>query len=548
MGRVFRLIALLGAIGSIAYGLTAGSEWSDQTWLQALGIAGLLLLFAGWPGGTGGYSTFNRTTLRLASIMLVAFALLSVQLVRVQIVQSSRTLDRQQLTPGGQVVQNPRDQLAEDPRLRGSIFDRNGIVLAEQVSGGGDTVRVFPEPSTWGLLGYYSPSLYGAAGIEAAYGEELAGRRGGNPIEIWLDEMLNRERGGHDLHLTVDVALQRQAVDLLAGRNGAVVLMDAATGELLVITGTPAYDPNLLYTDADSPEENLAGASAYWRELLSREDGPFVFRPASGLYVPGSTFKMVTASALLDTGLASPETFYRDEGVFEVDGRVIIEQNRPDESKVDWTLEESFAFSLNVVFARIGLELGADVLTDYAARFGIGEAPPIGIASSPSQITGESDLASSRTLVADTAFGQGELLVTPLQMALIGAAIANGGEIMVPTVVASIVDASGEVVERTQPSRWKRPMSQETAEAMEQLMVASASYGYASGAQIDGLTVGGKTGTAEVASGDPHAWFVGYASDGDRTLVAAVIVENAGSGSVAALPIGRNLLASAFGR
>ena len=548
MRALLRTISMTGALAAIVYGLSAGSDWSDRRWLQALGLSGLLLLIAWWPGNTRHFSTFNRSTLRLATILLVAFALVSVQLVRVQIVQSSRTLDRQQIAPGGQVVQNPRDRLDEDAASRGSIFDRNGNVLAEQILDGDDTYRNYPQPAAYGVTGYYSPALYGSTGIEAAYTEELFGRSAGDPVEEWLDDVLNRDRAGYDLNLTVDLALQQLAVDLLGDRNGAVVVMDPETGAVLTLAGAPDYDPNRLYTDSDSSEQRLAEVGAYWREIIAREDAPLLFRPVDGLYVPGSTFKMLTASAILDSGVSTAETLYRDEGVLEVDGRVIIEQNRPDESRVDWTLEESFAYSLNVVFARIGLELGAEGLQEYAERFGIGESPPIAIGAAPSQLAGdETQLTGNRTLVADTAFGQGELLVTPLQMALICSAIVNDGEIMEPYLVETVTDTDGGIVEQTSPSGWKQPISEQTAEAMRRLMEASAAYGYASAAQIDGLTVGGKTGTAEVGDGEPHGWFVGYASDGERSLVTAVIVENGGSGSTSALPIGRDLLASAFG-
>ena len=539
---------MIGALAAIGYGLTAGTDWSDRRWLEALGVAGLLLLVAFWPGQTSYLSIFNRSTLRLGTVLLVVFTLITVQLVRVQIVQSSRTLDRQEIAPGGQVVQNPRDRILENVDRRGSILDRDGVVLAEQIGEGDETARTYPVPAAYGLVGYYSPVLYGLTGIESAYDDEMVGKSGGNPVTEWLDAVLSRTRDGYDLNLTVDAELQTQAAEALGDRRGAAIVMDAETGALLTIVGTPAYDPNQLYTDGKASEQSLAAVSAYWSEIVAREDAPLVFRAADGLYVPGSTFKMLTAAAILDSGLATPETFYRDEGILEVDGRVIIELNRPDESKVDWTLEESFAYSLNVVFARIGLELGPQLLSEYSERFGFGHEPPLAVGATESRLTSpDSELIDNRALLADTAFGQGELLVTPLQMALIGAAIANGGEIMEPYLVESIVDAEGEIIERASPSRWKRPINDETAAAMQQLMEASATYGYASGAQIPGLTVGGKTGTAEVGSVEPHGWFVGYATDGERALVTAVIVENGGSGSTTALPIGRDLLAAAFG-
>lgn len=544
----FRLITTLTAIGAIVYGFITQDQRSDTEWLAALGIAGALLIVAWWPARIRSLPPFNRSVLKVATILLVAFTLITVQLVRIQLVESSRTIERSVVTERGDVIQDPRQREANETDNRGSILDRNGVVLAEQAENeSGQVVRVYPEASTTGLTGYYSPLLFGDSQIEAAYAEQLTGREGGNPVSEWLDEVLNRERDGYDVQLTIDVELQRLANELLGERAGAVVLMDAESGEVLAMHGAPGYDPNRLYADSDSPPEQINAARAYWEELATREDSPLLFRPTMGLYVPGSIFKMVTASAVIDAGISDPDTMYRDEGVLEVDGRVIIELNRPDENRADWTLEESFAYSLNVVFARIGLELEADLLSEYAERFGFGQEIPFDLPVNESLLTtGEGGL-DSRTLVADTAFGQGELLVTPLQMALITSTIANDGEMMEPRLVDRVLDPGGDVLEESDPDRWKQPISEESAAAMQQLMEASADYGYASGAQIEGLTVGGKTGTAETGEGEEsHAWFTGYASDDERTLAVAVIVERGGRGGEVALPIGRDLLAAAF--
>jgi peptidoglycan glycosyltransferase len=266
------------------------------------------------------------------------------------------------------------------------------------------------------------------------------------------------------------------------------------------------------------------------------------------LYTPGSTFKTVTVAAAIDAGVADPGKVYDDAGIFEVDGRVIEERNRPDESKVRWTLEESYAYSLNIVFAQVGLnDLGPDVLWEYASRFGFGDEIPFDLPTAETQLVGSRVDLGNRALLADTAFGQGEILASPLQMAMVVAAVVNDGVMMRPWVGEVALDEQGNVIERFEHGEWRRVISGDSAATVRALMLASVAYGYASAAAIPGATVGGKTGTAEVGEGEPHAWFTGFAEANGRRLVVAIVVEHGGAGSQTALPIGRTLLASALG-
>jgi peptidoglycan glycosyltransferase len=432
---------------------------------------------------------------------------------------------------------------------RGSVLDREDRVLAESVIRDDQTFeRVYPEPSAAPLIGYYSPPLFGASQLEASFNDYLSGSEGGNPVVEWFDSLLHRERGGYDLKLTLDLELQQQAAELLGDRAGAVVLMDATTGEVLAMVGYPTYDPGRLYANAgQQTSEELAAINAYWEELLNDPASPLVFRPTQGLYTPGSTFKTVTASAAISENVADPEQVYRDEGSLNVDGRIIIELNRPDESKVDWTLEEAYSYSLNVVFAQVGLQLGAESLWEYGTRFGFDEAVPFDILTEAGQIaSSEEALLSSRALVADTAFGQGEILTTPLEMALVVSAIVNDGVMMEPFLVQEVLDDEGNALERFRPDQWREVVPAEVADAVRSMMLASVDYGFASNARIDGVTVGGKTGTAETGGDESHAWFTGFVEDGERELVVSVIVEGGGSGGEVALPIGRDLLERAL--
>jgi len=548
MGTFFRLSAFFGAILILAYGFSGTEGQADKVWLLLLLAAGILLAISWWPRATRGLPVFNRTLLRWSTIVLVCFALVSVQLVRVQIVESSRITSRVAVAPNGEVAINPRERLRALEVQRGRIYDSEGRVLADTVErDDGTFARTWPELSTAPLIGYYSPEIYGLTNLEAAYDEYLSGLDGGNPVEEWLNGILHEQQRGYDLELTIDLDLQNLAAELMDGRPGAVVLMDAETGETLAMYGAPVFDPNQLYANlGQQTEEELAAIAAYWTELNQNPDAPLVFRPTDGLYNPGSTFKTVTAAAIIDSGEATLQTIYRDEGVFEIEGRIIEELNRPDPNRVNWTLEESYAYSLNVVFAQLGLQLGSEELWDYAQRFGFGESVPFDFDTLATQIANDREALNNRALLADTGFGQGQILATPLQMALVVAAVLNDGVMMRPFVVDRVIGEGGEVLEEFGGDEWQRAISGDSATAVRDLLLATADYGYSGAALIEGLTVGGKTGTAELGDGEPHSWFTGFAEAGDRTLVVSVIVERGGPGSQAALPVGRALLDAAF--
>ncbi|MEX1158443.1 MAG: penicillin-binding transpeptidase domain-containing protein, partial [Thermomicrobiales bacterium] len=359
MNTFIRLSAFFGALLVIAYGFSGTEGQADRVWLLLLLASGVLLSISWWPRGTRTLPVFNRTLLRWSTIVVVCFTLVSLQLVRVQIVESSRITSRVAEAPNGEIASNPRERLRSLELQRGRIFDSEGRLLADTVQReDGTYARSWPEPTTGPLIGYYSPQIYGLTNLEAEYDEYLSGRDGGNPAEEWLNGILHKQQPGYDLELTIDLDLQKLASELLDGRAGAVVLMDAETGEMLAMFGAPVFDPNRLYANlGQQTDEEIAAIEAYWAELNAHPDDPLVFRPTDGLYNPGSTFKSVTASAIVDSGEATAATIFRDEGALEVDGRIIEELNRPDPNKVDWTLEESYAYSLNVVFAQLGLQL-----------------------------------------------------------------------------------------------------------------------------------------------------------------------------------------------
>ncbi len=545
MDRPLRVTALLGSLGLAILGLWWRDGISDGQWLALLGGAWLLLLLAVWPRRTRPRPTPGLSIAKIGLLLSTVFVVLAVQLARIQVVKQATTVDRVATDPrNGEVIANPRlinDDLAID---RGRIFDRNGEMIADTIVENGVGRRIYPDPVSAYVAGYYSPLLYGKSGLEATFDGELRGEEGQNLWTRFEDQLLHRSPEGLDLQLTLDTDLQRQADRLLDGRIGAVVVIEVRTGAVLALASRPHYDPEQLFT-GDAGDRDVT--AEYWANLNDDPDLPLVLRATDGLYTPGSTFKTITAAAAIDAGFASPDDTYRDDGSLDVDGHIIVETNRPDDSVDTWTLREGLAFSLNVVFAQVGLELGGDLLREYAERFGFGSSVPFDLPVARGQVASSDDFLDSDPAIADTAFGQGELLVSPLQMAMVAATIGNEGDMMRPYLVEKVTTRDGDVVRRTDPEVWREPVTANTARQVRDMMVNAVENGYAFGASIPGLVVGGKSGTAETGSGAPHAWFIGFAGDPEPRYAVAVVLEHGGAGLSAPLEIARDMLAAVMG-
>lgn len=542
MNHLVRGVALVASAGLVTLGLLGGERMSDARWLAILGIAWVLILGAAWSTVPRTLTLHRRTTVRTAIALTAVFAILSVQLVRVQVVHQSATTERVATAPNGEIIANPRRQGTGLDQDRGAIYDRNGTVIAYSEEEDGRFRRIYPEPAAASLVGYYSPLQYGTTGLEAAFDDVLSGESTTSPRAWFEREILGRPQTGGSVSLTIDLSLQQAAADMLSGSNGAVVLIDVQTGAILAMASSPVIDPNsLVAIDRDETED----ATRYWDLLTSDPDLPLIPRATVGLYAPGSTFKTITAAAAIDSGLADPDTIYEDTGSLEIDGRVLIENNRPDDSIDEWTLREGLMWSLNVVYAQVGLELGAEELERYAAGFGFGAELPIDLPTSESQVASGDSTLDDPNALADTAFGQGELLVSPLHMALIATAFANYGQIMRPYIAEETVAADGDVIDRAEPDVWRSPISADTAGDVQAMMVDAVESGLIQAAQIPGLIVGGKTGTAEVTDQRPHSWFIGFAGASDPQYAVSVLLENGGRGQGTSLDIGREMLALA---
>jgi peptidoglycan glycosyltransferase len=504
--RLSNILAGISAFALIFAGLLIRDRLSSTQWLLLLLCAWLLLLIATRIELPEDMPQFNRSIVRTSIGIATVFVVLSAQLARLQGTNADAISRRTGVSPNGEYLGNARlagDTLTID---RGEIFDRNGSLIAGTERDGDRYRRYYPDLATASVAGYYSPLIYGTGGLESSWNDELTGRAGNEPVERVLNSLLHRPQTGADLFLTLDAGLQNTATDLLGGRTGAVVVMDVETGAVIVLASAPVYDPNQLFTTGEADRD---AAQAYWSTLLEDPATPLVSRATLGLFTPGSTFKTVTAAIGIEQGDITPDEIFIDDGSIEIDGRVLVENNRPDDSKDEWTVAEGLAFSLNVVFAQIGLAIEGDDLWNGAEGIGFAAAIPFDLPVSLSQIANDEDFLDDPNALADTAFGQGELLVTPLLMCMITATYAHGGEMMRPYLVERVVD-EGSTTRSIEPRVWRRPISVDTANQVADMMVGAVTFGTVTGAQVPGYSVGGKTGTAEIGDGTVHSWFIGF--------------------------------------
>jgi len=420
---------------------------------------------------------------------------------------------------------NPRVAEAERRAERGQIVDRTGKVLARSVDG----VRTGTVPALVHVTGYFS-YRYGKTGLERAYDDVLTGREGVPPLADLLRDVSGVPRRGGTVQTTVDADLQTAADQALGDARGAVVLLDVRTGAVLVALSKPYFDPGQV--------------DGQWPSLSTDEARPLYNRVSQGLYVPGSTFKLVTAAAALDAGLIQPSSQVSDPtGETTVDGFRITDAERPPRPTFDFA--HALAWSSNVVFSQVGLQLGEARLTDYAGRFGMGRQLPFELETSPTSLYRSTPV--SRVLLASTAFGQGELLMSPLQMALVAATIARDGDVPRPHVVGVVKGPTGVVVSQEPVGSLGRAMSARTAGQLRDMMGLVVEEGEGQAAAIPGVRVGGKTGTAQSVPGMPdHSWFVGIAPLDHPRFAVAVIKEYGGWGSEQAAPVARAVLQRAL--
>jgi cell division protein FtsI/penicillin-binding protein 2 len=518
----------------------------------------------------------NASISRLTYAFIMLFVAISLVMVNIQVFQAP------QLQASGY---NPRHCLPDAQPVRGNIYDRHGTLLVYTVRDDNALCgyrRVYTQAAVNAglapLIGYFS-YRYGASGVEAFYDDVLSGATGGNAVQSAgeqlqnaYNQLLHKQVVGSDIYLTIDLQLQQDAEalynqDAITGGvcqtpgsdpPGSVVVEDPNTGEILALVSRPFYDPNQINDD------NTTNADAYWNQLSHSTNDPLLDRPAQGLYVPGSTFKTVTLAAGLDSGqFTLDSTFTKDQAVYF---------HVPQGKTVTWadylaggwngvnvpfpmSVEQGYAFSDNVVFARVAYQVSADTWLGYVRRFGI--ATP-GTAVTPVPFDAASNQSRAFTpgadfngdLLADSGFGQGQLLISPLTMAEVTSAAAAGGNLYVPHVLyaeaphgTAAAQAVANVTQRQLYSGAQEPIIQSaTAAAIRHAMRAvveggTAYYTSTQLAQSPALE-GGKSGSGQVGNNQsPQTWWISLAPDdaaaggGPAKLVVVVMKEHSGEGS-----------------
>jgi peptidoglycan glycosyltransferase len=429
--------------------------------------------------------------------------------------------------------------------LRGVITDQGGKVLASNKRDkNGEPYRVYADPSLSEVIGYASQT-FGNAGLERAWDAQLSGVVSPDPLLDLTRKFRTDPSDPQALKTTLVLSLQEAAVKALGDNTGAVVMLDPRTGEILALASTPDFDANAI--------ANPATSKAAMAKLVADPGLPLLPRATAGRYVPGSIFKIVTASAALGSGSTNVNTTFAQQPAAEKTG-LLVSGFRVHDGHHLFTGSKALAFdeavevSCNIYFALTGLKTGGAQLADWANRFGFGAPIPFDLPTAASQVTnGGGSFGggfADDVELANAAYGQGETLVTPLQMALVAATIANGGALMTPHLVISATGKAGTTT--VARSVWQQVMPEgvaaEIGSAMRLAVNGSLGQIFTSGAKVPGLVVAGKSGTAELDPGNnPHSWFIGFAPFDHPEVAIAVLVEHGGH-TVRASPLAGQLL------
>jgi peptidoglycan glycosyltransferase len=478
----------------------------------------------------------NQPILRLFGLVVVMFALLLAFTSRWTVFEAS-SLRSNPL--------NARALLQQQRIERGRILAADGTVLARSVRRGGSNhseatfERTYPTGGEFAHAIGYSFIDLGRTGLERFRNGALDGAKKSN-LQSILDQLQGKRPRGDEVITTLNPRAQQAANSALEGREGAVVALEPRSGAVTVMASSPGYDPN-----------SLRSRGALARLAAGSGGKALVNRATQFGYAPGSTFKIVTATAAIDTGAFSPEsTVSGREGVL-ISGVPL--QNDQNENFGELTLTQGLVKSVNTVWAQVAERLGRPTLARYMSRFGFDRTPrldyPAGEMSRSGEYQGTRLVSptSRRVDVGRMGIGQDKLEVTPLQMAEVAAAVANGGKLMVPHLTDRIVDPDGRTLERISASVQSVVMKPSTAGAVRTMMEAVVNEGTGTSAQIPGVQVAGKTGTAETQIGSAinNVWFIAFAPAASPRVAIAVTLRGVpGQGAAFAAPVARQVMES----
>lgn len=482
---------------------------------------------------------------RLSILMLVMFLALFGSTSWIQVINAE------------ELAQNPRNTRALYDSFevqRGSII-ASGSAIASSVPS--DDVyswqRVYTDPGMWApVTGYINPALGPAAGtgIEQAMNSYLSGTAGSQFLTRIERIFTGQPPRGSNVVLSLDADVQRAAYEALGDLEGGVIAIEPSTGRILAMVTSPSYDTNLLAS------HNTTEVNATYDALETDPGKPLSNRAIAGdLNPPGSTFKLVVASAALASGEYTPESRLPNPATYQLPQSSSVVHNASGGTcgpGSTVTLADALRLSCNIPFAELAVELGDTAIRDEAVKYGFDRSFEMPLVSTPSSYP--------RTIMDDaqtalSGFGQGQVTATPLQMAMVSAGIANGGAVMNPRMVDRVIGPDLSVQEEWENTEFGRALDEGLADELAAMMVANVSDGAASGARIDGVDVAGKTGTAENGPDAPYTlWFTGFAPADDPQVAVAVVVEDgggqgqSGSGNTIAAPIAKKVMEAVLGR
>jgi peptidoglycan glycosyltransferase len=413
---------------------------------------------------------------------------------------------------------NRRPLLEEQRIKRGTIFADDGSVIARSTPvGKGDNqiyVRHYPQGPLYGNPIGYSFVERGRVGFEQSHNDELVGNK--TEFLSVLDELQGHKQEGDDIRSSLDPEAQRAAVDGLAGRRGAVVAMVPSTGEIKAMVSIPEYDPEVVRN------------SRAFQRLNTDDSAPLFNRATQAGYPPGSTMKVVTATAALDSGEFTPDSVLSGRSPHVIDGVPLSNSGNEQFGDIDMTT--ALTNSVNTWWAQVGEKLGKEEMFKYMDRYGFNQKPQLDLPgfqlAASGVYSGNRLLDSSDAIdIGRVAIGQERLRVTPLQMAEVAAAVANKGELMEPRLWSKVIDPDGRET-KLDPARQSRVMSEDTSSELNTMMQSVVREGTGTAAAVSGIDVAGKTGTAEISPGVNDAWFIGFAPADDPQIAIACIVEH----------------------
>ncbi|BDI21243.1 penicillin-binding protein 2 [Herbiconiux sp. L3-i23] len=452
-----------------------------------------------------------------------------------------------------QVVQV--DALDNDPRNVRTLYESysaqrgpilvDGQPIAESVPVDDEYkfLRTYPQGDLYSSVTGYLTLGGQPTGIEGALNEDLSGSAGSQFFDQINRVVTGQEPVGDTVELTIDPAVQQAAYDALGDQQGAVVALDPATGAILALVSKPGFDPNLLSV------HDTGQAEATYQALLDDPAEPLQNRAIGGsLNPPGSVFKLVVTSAALESGRYTPDSEFPNPSTYQLPGSNSLVNNSEGGScggGSTATIATALRLSCNIPFAELGVELGEQAIGDMARAYGFGQELDVPMSVTPSSYPRGLDDAQT----ALSAFGQGDDRATPMQMAMVSAGIANGGVVMRPTLIEQILAPDLSVRQQLEPTEFSRAISDNTSATLTQMMVNGVENGAASNARIGGVSVAGKTGTAENGEDDPYTlWFTGFAPADNPRVAVAVVVENGGGlgqtgyGNLVAAPIAKAVM------